>query len=136
MTLRRIPIAIATAAVAAGLVLAPAAGAASSHKVSLKLSGPAKGTVIVGKFTDKTLGSGTIKGTLHIPVTVLTFTAKGGTFTTTTDVPCKDQAVTPPTFKGCWKVLKGTGKFKGISGGGTLSGNLNGDATYNGSLKY
>jgi hypothetical protein len=136
MTLRRIPIAIAAAAVAAGLALAPAAGAASSHKVSLKLNGPAKGTTITGTWTEKSLGKGTLKGTLHIPVTVLTFTAKGGTFTTTTDIPCKSEAVTPPTFKGCWKVVKGTGKFKGISGGGSLFGNLDGHATYNGTLKY
>ena len=136
MTLRRISIAIATAAIAAGLALAPAAGAASSHKVSLVLNGPAKGTTIVGTVSDKTLGKGKIKGTLHIPVTILTFTVKGGTFTTTTDIPCKDEAVTPPTFKGCWKVIKGTGKFKHASGGGTLFGNLDGHATYNGSMKF
>jgi hypothetical protein len=136
MTLRRIPIAIAAAAIAAGLALAPAAGAASSHKVSLKLNGPPKGTKISGTWTEKTLGKGTLKGTLHIPVTILTFTAKGGTFTTTTDVPCKSEKVTLPTYKGCWKVTKGTGKFKGIKGGGKLSGNFDGHATYKGKLKY
>lgn len=136
MTPRRITIAIAAAAVTAGLALAPAANAAS-HKVSIKLDGPAKGTVISGTWTEKTLGSGTLKGTLHIPVAVITFKVKGGTFTTTSDVKgCRDTAVTPPTFKGCWRVIRGTGKFKKARGGGKLSGNLDGRATYNGRLRY
>jgi hypothetical protein len=135
MTLRRISIAIAVAAVAAALAV-PSLAAAKTHKVKLVMFGPAKGTTITGTWKEKKLGKGTLKGTLHIPVTVLTFTTKGGTFTTTTDIPCKSEAVTPPTFKGCWKVIKGTGKFKGASGGGKLHGNLDGHAFYNGKLKY
>lgn len=133
MTLRRIPIAIALAAILA----VPSAAAAKTQKVSLKLNGPAKGTVITGTWSEAKLGKGKLKGTLHIPVAVLTFTVKGGTFTTTSGVKgCKDTAVTPPTFKGCWKVIRGTGKYKNASGGGKLFGNLDGHATYNGTLKY
>jgi hypothetical protein len=131
----------ALAGLAATSLLVPAGGAAltahasKTHRVAIKLFTPPQGTTLKGTWHDKTLGHGTAKGTLHVPLTKLTFSRKGGTFSTTT-YNCAYQKVTPPTFSGCWKVTKGTGRFKGMKGGGKLEGNFDGHATYHGTVRY
>lgn len=136
MSLKRTSLGVVvTVAVSAGLLSPIASNAASSRSVTIKLNGPPKGTKISGTYTSNKLGKGKIKGTLNIPLTKLTFTTKGGTFKTTT-FKCSSEKVTPPTYRGCWKVTKGTGKFRGMKGSGKLSGNFNGRATYSGKVRY
>lgn len=127
----------ALAVMTAAALLIPAAGstAAKSRNVAIKMNTPPKGTTLKGTWSEKTLGRGTARGTLRVPLTKLTFKTRGGTFSTTT-YDCPEQKVSPPTFRGCWRVTKGTGKFKGMKGGGKLSGNFNGRATYRGKVTY
>ncbi len=126
--------ALLSSVLALGL-MAPIASAKKTYKVAIKMNTPPKGTTLKGTWHEKTLGKGTAKGTLHVPLTKLTFTTKGGTFSTTS-YDCSYQVVSPPTFKGCWKITKGTGKFKGITGGGKLEGNFDGHATYHGKVRF
>ena len=138
MSMKRISVAALVATAASGCLTIPhlaLAKSKSSHHVSIKLLTKQKGTVLTGTFSDKVLGHGTAKGTLHIPLTKLTYKVKGGSFSTTTP-HCKTETYTPPTYTGCWKISKATGKFKGMTGSGTLSGNVDGHSIYKGTVKY
>jgi hypothetical protein len=118
----------------AALIAAPASLAASA-KVTLKsVPSAAKqvGTKLTGKYTG-TFGKCTMKGKLVIPKTVQTLTCKGGTFSFT----ATSSTGTSNNVKGTWKITGGTGKYKGIKGGGSFSGTLSTNAyTYTGHASY
>jgi hypothetical protein len=109
---------------------------AKSHKVKIKIVTTQTGTKLAGTWSDAALGKGTATGTLVVPLTKLTLTRTGGGSFSTTTYNCPQQKFTPPTFAGCWKVVKGTGKFKGMTGKGLLAGTLTGPSYYTGPVKY
>ncbi len=137
MSMKRISLVVALAtAVSGAAVVAPVAFARSSQNVSITLLTKQHGTNLSGSWHAQGLGSGSVKGTLVIPLTKLTLTRGGyGSFSTTT-FHCSNEHFTPPTFTGCWKVVHATGKFKGMTGGGKFAGNISGHTTYNGTVKY
>jgi hypothetical protein len=141
MSIKRMALSMTLVVAIAGCLSVPLAFAASkSYKVSIQSfsiqHSTATGTTLSGTWHAAKLGRGTLTGTLVIPLTKLTYKRNGyGTFSTTT-YNCKQQSYTPPTFAGCWKVTRATGKFKGMTGRGTFTGNIKGNADYVGSVKY
>ncbi|HEY7620153.1 MAG TPA: hypothetical protein VH834_10290 [Solirubrobacteraceae bacterium] len=124
--------ALAVAGVAALAI--PATGLArSSHSVNMKLVGKLSGVTITGTAKGKPFGNCTNKAKLIIPNEVQVWTCKGG------KVTIKSHGTTGAAnaAKGTWKVTKGTGKFKGITGHGTFSGlQSTGKFTYKGTVSY
>ena len=106
--------------------------AAKTEKLNLKGDFKQSGTKISGTFKGKPGGTVKAKGTLVIPVATVTFKLKGGTLTVRGTGTLKGTTITSK-----WKVLKGTGKYKGAKGKGTATGGL--DLTnyvYKGTIKY
>jgi hypothetical protein len=137
MSLKRMSLVTALAfAIAACFSAAVVFGASKSHAVKIKIVTKQTGTKLKGTWSDAALGNGSVKGTLVVPLTKLTLTRTGGGTFSTTTYNCPQQKFTPPTFTGCWKVVKGTGKFKGMTGKGLLAGTLTGPSTYTGTVKY
>jgi hypothetical protein len=134
---KRISIVVVAAGLCAGLLVPQLAAAKATKTVTMVANGPAKGTRISGSWTSPQLGKGTLTGTLKIPVVTITWKASGGTFTTRAgNKGCTSATMDAPNYTGCFRVLSGTGKFKGIKGSGTLKGNLDGHVTYTGKLTY
>lgn len=80
------------------------------------------GQAVIAAFTDYTAGSGSHRGYFAVthPSGDKTFTTYEGMTKTTA------KASGPPdvTFEGKWSFVGGTGKFDGITGGGTYRGGL------------
>jgi hypothetical protein len=116
---------LATAAFATTQAAAdgPTAVAAKVQKVTItgKSNDPSSFTNISSKL-DGTFGKGTQgKCCLQIPKSSYTWTFKGGTIIATGVSKISGSSVT-----GTWKVTPGksTGRFKGLTGGGTFTGDL------------
>jgi hypothetical protein len=138
-TVTRKTFTLAVATAFAGVALAaPLTGTASakSYKVSFLLKGKLtdKPGEIKGKVTGKPLGKGTYAGKVDFPNATYVMKFKGGTITFT-EAGKLDGSIA----KGKWKIKKGTGKFKGIKGGGTSAGDITKQADgfkYKGTVKY
>ena len=105
---------------------------AKTDKINIKGDFKQSGTKISGTFKGKPWGKVKATGTLIIPVATVTFKLKGGTVTVRGTGTLKGT-----TINSKWKVLKGTGKYKGAKGKGTATGQL--DLTnyvYKGTIKY
>jgi len=128
--------ALATAAIASTQAVAdgPTAVAAKAQKVTITAvsNNPSSFTDISSKL-DGTFGKGT-QGSccLKIPKTSYTWKFKGGTIIATGVSKISGSSVT-----GTWTVTKGksSGKFKGMTGGGTFTGDLpSGKYTFKGTV--
>jgi hypothetical protein len=126
----------ALCALCAGSVIGPSiASAKSSHKVTMKVTKACKqvGSKICATYGGSPFGTCKMTGTLVIPKTIQTWKCKGGTFRVTAN----GTTGAANDAKGTWKLSKGTGKYKGISGKGTFAGQLStGLFTYKGTAKY
>jgi hypothetical protein len=130
--------ALATAAVATtqATAQAPQAVAAKTQQVTItaKSKDPSSFTDITSAL-DGTFGKGTQgKCCLKIPTTNYTWTFKGGTI-----IAVGQSKISGSKVSGTWTVTKGksTGRFKGMTGGGTFTGDLpSGAYVFKGSVKY
>jgi hypothetical protein len=110
-----------------------AAAATNTHKVKIVTKGTYNGNSVKGKVLSSPWGKGTYKGTLNVPEIVAKYKVKGGTF-----VISAKGTIDGNRASGQWKMSKGTGKFKEISGHGTwVTPNLaDGTTTFKGNVKY
>jgi hypothetical protein len=129
---------LATAALAATQAVAdaPAAVAAKAHKVTINAvaNDPSSFTDISSKLSGS-FGNGT-QGSccLKIPRSNYTWKFKGGTIIAT-----GVSKISGSSVSGTWKVTRGksSGKFKGMTGGGTFTGDLpKGKYTFKGTVSY
>lgn len=123
------------ALLAAGIVASSAAAKAKSHKVHMKVTKacPQKGTKICATYGGSPFGTCKMTGTLVIPKSIQTWKCKGGSFRVT----AVGTSGASNDAKGNWKLSKGTGKYKHISGKGTFAGKIStGIFTYKGTAKY
>jgi hypothetical protein len=125
-----------TGLMTAGLVATPSLGAAKkTYAVTMKMAGDpgASASTFTAKVTSsKPFGKGSLVGKFKPPLVNYVFTFKGGTFKAQFNGTLDGVKVSGP-----WKIISGTGKFKGIKGGGQGSGDLStgkykftGKATY------
>lgn len=132
---RYVMLAAALAALTVGLVLPAASGATAaraSGKIELKCKTPLKGSKVSGTCTGS-FGNIKSQGTLtsgytHATVSMI---AKGGTAVMTYTITSNATGYTAN-----WKWKSGTGKFKGITGSGSLTGDFKGNVIYVGTAKY
>lgn len=107
-------------AIAGSSFLATAGFAKSSKRVSITVQAKQKGTSISGRISG-TLGSGTQVGKATSATAVsLVWHLKGGTISVAADGKLSGGT----KASGTWKIVGGTGKFKGISGGGPQVGDI------------
>jgi hypothetical protein len=131
--LRRISSIAAIAAVAAVGITGVAE--AKSYKVNVIGHGSVTGTDVQSTYKGSPFGTCKMTGKLVIPNTEQTWKCKGGSFKLVghgTTGAANDS-------KGTWSITSGsgTGKFKGITGKGTFSGQLStGIYRYVGTVKY
>jgi hypothetical protein len=106
---------------------------AKTQKVKIVTKGTYNGNSVQGKILSSPWGKGTYKGTLNPPDIVAKYKVKGGTFV----ISAKGTIDGNRAF-GSWKISKGTGKFKGIKGGGKwVTPNLaKGTTTFTGKVTY
>ena len=135
MRVTKIRVLTLSAVVLGSLVIAVPLASAKSYKVSLKQIGHFNGTTITGTISGKPLGKGTLKGKVNFSTnaSVQTWKLKGGTIKVSGVV----KLTTGTLGVGPWKVLKGTGKYKGVKGGGVTNGDVaTGKFTWKGKLVY
>jgi hypothetical protein len=109
----------AAGALAAGALIAPAIAQAKTYNVVVRDQGTLKGIKAGGKLTGSPFGNGTVSGTVKPPVAQYVWHFQGGTVKVKWVAKLKGQIAS-----GNWKILGGTGKYKGIKGGGHGSGNV------------
>jgi hypothetical protein len=125
-------IAVITAVAALGIT---GVAQAKTYKVNFLGHGSQTGVDLTATYKGTPFGTCKMTGKLVIPNTNQTIKCKGGSFKLTgfgTTGAANDS-------KGTWKITKGsgTGKYKGITGGGTFSGQLStGIYRYIGAVKY
>ncbi len=126
---------VGAAMLATAVAAAPQAVAAKSQQVTItaKAKHPSSFTDITSAL-DGTFGKGKQgKCCLKIPVTNYTWTFKGGTI-----IAVGNSKISGSKVRGTWTVTKGksTGKFKGLTGGGTFTGDLpSGKYVFKGTVK-
>jgi hypothetical protein len=129
-----------TLVLAAGIVGAIAlalAGPATAktRPVTMVMQGDpgASSATFTAKVTSsKPFGRGTLVGTFRPPWVYYTFTFKDGTFKANFKGTLDGVSVSGP-----WRITSGTGKYKGIKGGGRGSGDLStGHYRFTGRVKY
>jgi hypothetical protein len=123
-------IAVITAVAAVGIT---GVAQAKSYKVNFIGHGTQTGVDLKSTYKGKPFGTCQMTGKLVIPNTQQTVKCKGGSFKLTgfgTTGAANDS-------KGTWKIVSGTGKYKGIKGSGTFSGQLStGIYRYVGTAKF
>jgi hypothetical protein len=106
---------------------------AKSYKVNFIGHGTQSGVDLKSTYKGTPFGTCKMTGKLVIPNTQQTVKCKGGSFNLTghgTTGAANDS-------KGTWKITSGTGKYKGIKGSGTFSGQLStGIYRYVGTAKF
>ena len=106
---------------------------AKTYKVNFTGHGSQNGVDLKSTYKGVPFGTCQMTGKLVIPDTQQTLKCKGGTIYLTghgTTGAANDSA-------GTWKITKGTGKYKGITGKGTFTGTLStGVYTYVGTAKF
>lgn len=106
---------------------------AKTYKVNFTGHGSQSGVDLQSTYKGKPFGTCKMTGKLVIPDTQQTVKCKGGSFKLVghgTTGAANDS-------KGTWKIVSGTGKYKGITGKGTFSGTLStGVYTYVGTAKF
>jgi hypothetical protein len=106
---------------------------AKSYKVNFIGHGTQTGVDLKSTYKGTPFGTCQMTGKLVIPNTQQTVKCKGGSFKLTgfgTTGAANDS-------KGTWKIISGTGKYKGITGKGTFSGQLStGIYRYVGTAKF
>ncbi len=106
---------------------------AKAYKVNFLGHGSQSGVDLTATYKGKPFGTCKMTGKLVIPNTQQTVKCKGGSFKLTgfgTTGAANDS-------KGTWKIISGTGKYKGITGKGTFSGQLStGIYRYKGVAKF
>lgn len=114
---------------AAGIAVATLAAGATAPAVDGASSKPVNATVKVsgipsfsGTVSGKPYGRGTVRGRLDLPTLTATLRYRGGT------VRIRGTVSNASPVKGTWRTAGGTGRFRGVSGGGSFSGTFNGTA--------
>jgi hypothetical protein len=134
---RSIRAGFAAALVASAFVASPASASTVSVKAKLQFKVNSAKTAFKGTGKDGKLGSFTVKGAFSVPEFNMLWTFKGGTI--------KLHVIGKLTADGypiaTWKVLSGTGKYKGASGSGkttsqTKIGAPTAKQTYKGKIKF
>lgn len=126
----------AVAALTVGLVLPAASGAAEAQssraKIKLTCKTPLKGSKVSGTCTGS-FGNIKSEGTLTNGYTHATVTMflKGGKAVMTYTITSNSTG-----FTANWKWKSGTGKYSGIKGGGSLTGDFKGNVIYTGTASY
>jgi hypothetical protein len=109
------------AVVATAIVCAAAAAPASASTLSIKAKTSTKlnsaRSVFSGTGKDRKLGSFKVKGTFAVPNFDVVWTLKSGTLKLHVEGAINAQGYPTAT----WKVVSGTGKYKGASGSGKTS---------------
>ena len=121
---KRVPLlgalALVIAALAGSAFMATAGFAKTSKRVSITVHAKQKGTSISGSISG-TLGSGRQVGKATSATGVsLVWHLSGGTITVSADGHLSGGT----KASGTWKIVGGTGKYKGISGGGPQVGDI------------
>jgi Protein of unknown function (DUF3224) len=128
---------ISKIAVVASIAVLAVAGVAQakSYKVNTLGKGGQTGVDLKSTYSGKPFGVCKMTGKLVIPDTQQTWKCKGGSF----KLVGHGTTGAANDAKGTWTIVKGsgTGKFKGITGKGTFSGQLStGTFRYIGTAKY
>jgi hypothetical protein len=123
------------ALLAVAFVGTSAAAKKKSHKVNMLGKGGQVGVKLNSTYKGSPFGTCKMTGTLVIPNTTQHWKCKAGKFTLTGF----GKTGAANDSKGTWKIKKGsgTGKYKGITGGGTFAGKLStGVYRYKGTVRY
>jgi hypothetical protein len=138
-TRRTVVSCIGTALIGATLLMpqvgaAQTAAAAKAYKLSIKVkSTRSAGAATTGTFSGTPLGRGATTSKVAIPTETIVLRPKTGGSITIRAIG-KNSGT---SVKGGWKATKGTGKYKGVSGKGTFTGDVRlGEFRYTGSLRY
>ena len=132
---------VVVAGVAMGAMLVPSVAPAAkkkTHKVKVLISSTSSGpnnSVLTGPITGGTFGKGKQTGTSAPPKIDTVWHLKGGTIT----VKTADGHLQGADIVGTFKFTKGTGKYKGIKGKGTVKAPLATNPrkfVYKGKAKY
>ena len=123
---------IAAVGAVTALALAGVAEAATYNVDIVAKHSKVSGIKLSGTFKGQPFGTCPWKGKLLIPDTTQKLTCKDGT------VSLRSHATRlTDNTKGTWKFTGGTGKFKGIKGGGTFTGTIStGNYRYVGTASY
>lgn len=112
--------ALAVAALGAGAAVPAVNGAAAKPvDATVKVSGIPG---FQGTVSGRPYGNGTVRGRLDLPNLTATLRYRGGT------VRIRGTVSNASPVKGTWRTAGGTGRFRGVSGGGSFSGTFNGTA--------